>query len=259
TTTIAQSGGTDTLITISGGFESVLLGTITESLTINGEDGENDTITVTGVGTNFAGGLTINGGTGTDAVNLNGSVTLGGALAVTSESISLGAPSINSTGFDQTYTGAVALTSGVALTADDVFFSSTVNLGANALSVSVTGTAGGASGVVSGAGGSLTKLGNGSFSLGSANTYTGGTTVGSGATGGGSLRISNSNALGIGGIGVTGTGSTVDLAATLISVGNTLTIADGGDNKVLTNSGGGVTTWSGNIIIQETTTGNFDV
>jgi hypothetical protein len=117
TTTIEQVGGTDTRVSITGGFEHVLLRTVNGSLTINGEAGENDTITLTGVGTSFAGGLTINGGTGNDTVNLNGDVTFaaGKSLSVTAESLNTAA-------------GADLVTSGagtVTLTADDVALNGT--------------------------------------------------------------------------------------------------------------------------------------
>ncbi|HRI05229.1 MAG TPA: right-handed parallel beta-helix repeat-containing protein, partial [Pyrinomonadaceae bacterium] len=80
TITVSQNVGTpaQTLVDSNVGGESVSFVNPTASLEINGGDTGDDTIDVSGFGTSgggFNAGLTINGGTGNDTVNLNTNIT----------------------------------------------------------------------------------------------------------------------------------------------------------------------------------------
>lgn len=101
---------------------------------------------------------------------------------------------------------------------------------------------------------SVVKSDANTWNLTSANTYSGTTTINAGV-----LRVSNNLALGTGGTTLANTGATLELNDG-VNIGNTLTISDVGNNKTLrlldsANTG----TYSGNIVIQETTAGNFDI
>ncbi len=63
------------------GGESVTFDNPTGTLTINGGDTGNNTITVMSIAASFPANLTINGGTGNDTVNLNADISFASARA----------------------------------------------------------------------------------------------------------------------------------------------------------------------------------
>jgi len=95
TTTVAASGGTDTLVSFSDGLESTLIRTITGTLTIYGDDAQADIIHVQSLGTSFAAGLTVDGQGGADEIHLQ---TGGGLTLAAGRNLSLTAETIGQTG-----------------------------------------------------------------------------------------------------------------------------------------------------------------
>ncbi|MFM7830739.1 MAG: hypothetical protein ACKPJD_03070, partial [Planctomycetaceae bacterium] len=136
TTTITASGA-NTEITFAPFFEGVILGTITGSLTINGDDTDPDAFTVQSLGSSFAASLTIDGKGDSDTISLGtaGAITLaaGKSLSLTAEAITIAAGTIT-TGASQSYTGNVTLGTDVTLNAAGVSFSGTIN-GTHSLTV----------------------------------------------------------------------------------------------------------------------------
>jgi autotransporter-associated beta strand protein len=109
TITIASGGAGQTTVSSTAG-ESVTFANPTGTLTINAGDTGDDTINVQGVGSGFAGNLTINGGTGTDSVVFQTAATdIGaGTLSVIAETITAG-QGITAGAVDFNATGAVGL------------------------------------------------------------------------------------------------------------------------------------------------------
>ncbi len=119
--------------------------------------------------------VTAGSGAAADTVTINSlPASIGGAVTISAETINLNT-SVASTG-NQTYNGAVVLGNSVELAAGDVFLNGTVAMGANNLTVEVTGTAGTSTGGISGSG-QLIKQGAGTFALtgtgNNTNTYNG--------------------------------------------------------------------------------------
>jgi autotransporter-associated beta strand protein len=94
-------------------------------------------------------------------------------------------------------------------------------------------------------------------------TYSGGTTLLAGR-----LNVENSNALGTAGVLLAGTGVQLRLASGIVDgtttvtlpAGNSITVSDTGDNKVLAAYGTGIShVIEGGITINETTSGNFEL
>ncbi len=111
TTTVAASGGTDTLVSFSGGLESVLIRSITGTLTINGDNVDQDIVNVQSVGSSFAASLTVDGQGGTtDEIHLQ---TGAGLTLAATKNLSLAAETIDQTG-PVTVPGTTNLTAGAA-------------------------------------------------------------------------------------------------------------------------------------------------
>ncbi|MBS0658396.1 MAG: tail fiber protein [Verrucomicrobia bacterium] len=81
TTVSAVDGGVNTEVTFSGGLESIKYGAITGSLTILGDDAENDYFVLTGLGSAMQGDFTVDAGGGdADVIEINNAtVALAGA------------------------------------------------------------------------------------------------------------------------------------------------------------------------------------
>jgi len=204
-----------------------------------------------------SGSITINGGTSTDAVTVAVNPDLTGALTITAETINLN--SSVTTGGDQTYNGSVVAGALVNLTAEDVIVNGAVNLGANALTVTVNGTAGTITGGVSGTGGSFVKAGGGTFTLPAAGSYTGGTTVNAGtlvitngtATGTGAVTVNNNGVFEINNVVHTGQ-VVLNGTATLRGVGTAgensgIVIGTGANVNIVTSAAGDVLTLNGSF------------
>ncbi|HPM82318.1 MAG TPA: choice-of-anchor Q domain-containing protein, partial [Candidatus Anammoximicrobium sp.] len=178
TTTVAASGGTDTLVSFSGGLESTLIRTITGTLTINGDNADQDIFNVQGVGSSFAAGLTVDGrGATTDEIHLQ---TGAGLALAAGKNLSLTAETIDQTG-PVTVSGLTTLNnqgSGTAINLSNAGNNfGTVVITATAANVSLTDAGGidlgnctvGGNLVISASGpiadsGSLSVTGNASFS-----------------------------------------------------------------------------------------------
>lgn len=93
-----------------------------------------------------------------------------------------------------------------------------VDLGAGTLTTGALNTADTYDGVISGTGG-LTKAGTGTLTLSGANTYSGATLINVNC---GTVRVSNSSALGTGAGGVTNN-ATLDIGSTTLNIGGTYT------------------------------------
>ncbi|MCY2991112.1 MAG: autotransporter-associated beta strand repeat-containing protein [Planctomycetota bacterium] len=94
TTTVAASGA-NTLVSFTNSLESTLIGLITGTLTINGDNTDGDVFNVQSVGSSFAAALTIDGRGGTDAIHLQ---TGAGLTLGASKNLSLTAETIDQTG-----------------------------------------------------------------------------------------------------------------------------------------------------------------
>ncbi|NLF73507.1 MAG: hypothetical protein GX575_31100, partial [Candidatus Anammoximicrobium sp.] len=207
--TVTDAAGTSMTVDVSNpnaAFERLTFPTPASSLTILGDDADDDVITITSVDGDgpFQAALTIDGQAGTDAINLNVALNLsagGGALAATAESIAVGAVTIQTSG-NQTYNGPLTL-SGSTLNpgAASVVLGGDVTAGGTAASAirgqldlggaaprtftvadatASTATDLNVSAVVSNGG--VTKAGPGTMTLSgsAANTYSGLTTVAAG-------------------------------------------------------------------------------
>ncbi len=73
--TVTDAGAGQTMVDSDVGGESVTFDNPTGTLTINGGDTGNNTITVMSIAASFPANLTINGGTGNDTVNLNADIS----------------------------------------------------------------------------------------------------------------------------------------------------------------------------------------
>jgi autotransporter-associated beta strand protein len=109
--------------------------------------------------------------------------------------------------------------------------------------------------VIQGPGG-VNKSGPGDMTLSGPNTFAGGVNLT-----GGRLTLENNLAAGAGNITLAGTEITLLLQNNFgLNVANTLIVSDAGDKKYLRSfNNSPANTFSGNIIIQETTAGNFEV
>jgi len=94
--------------------ESVSFTNPTGTLTINAGDTGNDIVDVNSFGTSNGGApgaLAIAGGSGTDDVNVNAGISLGGsnALSIAAETIDVGAVTVSTANGNQSYVGALSL------------------------------------------------------------------------------------------------------------------------------------------------------
>ncbi|MFO0797558.1 MAG: LamG-like jellyroll fold domain-containing protein [Gemmataceae bacterium] len=156
TITVTAAGAGQTTVTSTAG-ETTTFVNPTASLAINAGDVGNDTVTVTSLGSGFAAALSIDGGTGTDAITITPALNLsagGGTLSLSAEAIDLVGGSVTTTG-TQTYNGAVVLRANTTTSGANVAFNGTVNAGSpatssytlstptyNFIDISGTGTAG---------------------------------------------------------------------------------------------------------------------
>lgn len=100
----------------------------------------------------------------------------------------------------------------------------------------------------------ITKSGAGTLVLSGTNTYNGSTSIGAGV-----LRAGSNGALGGSGVTLNGTDATLELANGIV-LANNLTVSDSGNNKRLAlRNGATAGEFSGDILIQEGTAGNFDL
>jgi|GEM_PF-2394857 len=98
TTVAAVDGNVNTLVSFSSGLESVKLGTVTGTLTINGDNADNDYFLLNGVGTAMVGNLVVDGqGGNADVIDIhNATITLaaGKDLSLKADFIGLGRDSV---------------------------------------------------------------------------------------------------------------------------------------------------------------------
>ncbi|QDU22816.1 LamG-like jellyroll fold domain-containing protein [Urbifossiella limnaea] len=162
TITVTAAGAGQTTVTSTAG-ETTTFANPTASLAINAGDVGNDTITVTSLGSGFVAALSIDGGTGTDAITITPALNLsaaGAGLTLAAEAIALNGGSVTTSG-SQSYTGAVTLGANTTTTGANVAFNGTVNS--------------------AGTGGSTQLLTNGNFETGSLTGWTTLTPQGNGA------------------------------------------------------------------------------
>ena len=89
TITVSSAGASQTSVVSTAGVATTF-SNLTGYLTLNTGNSGDDVVNVSGLGVGFAAALNIDGGTGTDTVNLSGSTNTGGSdLTVTSENINL--------------------------------------------------------------------------------------------------------------------------------------------------------------------------
>ncbi|NLF73794.1 MAG: hypothetical protein GX575_32565, partial [Candidatus Anammoximicrobium sp.] len=204
TTTVAASGGTDTLVSFTSGLENTLIRTITGTLTINGDNVDPDVFNVQGVGSSFAASLTVTGQGGTDEIHLQ---TGAGLTLGAGESLSLTGETIDQTG-PVTVPGTTTLNnqgSGTALNltnASNNFAMVAVTAGGNVSLTDANGIDLGAStvsgGMIVSAGGAVTDSGD--VSVGSNASFSGASiTLGGGGetTTFGSLTFTSGGAVAI--------------------------------------------------------------
>ena len=93
-TTSIVAVGTDTRVSFDNGLESTLFGTLTGTLTVNGDNIDSDTFLIEGVGSDFTGNLTINGLGGLDSVAFQSSAAslVNADIEVNAESVAITAP-----------------------------------------------------------------------------------------------------------------------------------------------------------------------
>lgn len=105
--------------------------------------------------------------------------------------------------------------------------------------------------------GGINKSGVGVLVLAGPNLFAGGVNISAGR-----VHVQSNDALGTGGVTLSGTDAELRLSTTgvVTPAANTLTVSDTGDRKVLQGLvAGGATTFSGAITINETTAGNFEL
>jgi hypothetical protein len=143
----APSGGT---LSNGGHTLTVAAGLVTAGLTINGGGGT-DSVEVGSLGDSFTGGLTIHGGAGADTVNfVNSTVNVGGdvnadaeTISVTSSLVANGAINLQSTGDDTflTIAGVVSAGADSKFISDKILISASVDVGAHELLLAPESTA----------------------------------------------------------------------------------------------------------------------
>jgi autotransporter-associated beta strand protein len=102
--------------------------------------------------------------------------------------------------------------------------------------------------------GSLTTIGTAPIVLNGTNSYSGGTFINSGR-----VVVGNNSGLGNGDATLNGTNADLRIGnGTITGSSNNLVVADTGDNKLLSGFSG-AQTFGGNITINETTAGNFEI
>ena len=192
---VTDIGGGDTRVDSLTAGELTDFTNPTGSLTINSGAGD-DTINFDSLFSPYPASITVDGQANNtptgDTVNLNVPITLAAArnLSITAESI--GIDDDVTTGGNQTYAGAVTLTTtDVAFTGADVNFGDQVGNSGHNLTVDISGS-GAAMGEIGGTG-ALIKDGLGTFTLSGANSYgaTSSTTISAGT-----LSISSDGNLG---------------------------------------------------------------
>lgn len=259
----ALGNGSDT-IQNSGSGSLTLSGPIVKNgtkLTIAGGNG----INITGVisGANSGSDLIIDTGTTTlgNANTYNGPTYIrDGATLNANVTGALPTGTLTNLVIDDTGSGSSTLALGASQAVSSLAgaASSSVNLGANSLTIGNSGTGTTTfAGTISGTGGSLVKNGTSTEILSGANSYSGGTTVSAGV-----LKLNN------GGIGsATGTGAlAVGGSATIEGVGTGVTGANGFNisGKVITGAGSatdttGVTTITGAAVLNNSSLANANL
>ncbi len=234
------------------------------------------TLTLSGANT-YTGGTQISGGilklaSATALGAVTGSVSLtAGALDLNGQSIAYAKPlTLNGTGVNNggalmnssttaaSYAGLVTLGSASFIVGEtgQITLSNVGTINGSSYGLTLGGAAGGSVASILGMGsGTLTKQDAGTWTLSGANTYTGGTTVSTGT-----LRVGNSQALGMGAVAV---GSSASSAASLDLYGKTLANAltlygygsagEGGSVGALTNSSATAATASGSVVLGSAT------
>ncbi|MCA9051658.1 MAG: autotransporter-associated beta strand repeat-containing protein, partial [Planctomycetaceae bacterium] len=196
-------------------------------------------VALTGSAFSFTTGTTIDGG---QALSFSGgAVVVDGSIGETTPLtlVTLSADIITPGSFN---VGSLALSANANVTAADIEVGGTVDVGANNLTLTQTGTAssGNVLGIISGSG-NITKAGAGNVLFVAANTYTGVTSVSAGE-----LWISNSSGLGDSGAG---SGTTVATGAALYLNGS-LTVNEVLDLQGSLETGAApVATWTGPITV----------
>jgi len=190
--------------------------------TINIGDANSGALTVSAaISRSNANALSLNAGTGLN-INLNAGITTAGGAVTFNNAVVQGATATVDT------TNGGGTPAGASLT-----FASTIDLGANLLTLNGGATSYSITGVISGTGGQLTKQGSGTLTLTATNTYTGATIVSNGkllvngslATAG---TVTVANGATLGGSGTVGvvtaqSGSSVSPGSSpgILNVGNT--------------------------------------
>ncbi|MDF1741763.1 MAG: Calx-beta domain-containing protein, partial [Verrucomicrobiales bacterium] len=272
TTFTAEVGGTTALSSLTTNSDGSLA--LAVDITATGDVSLNDVVTlgadVVIEGGNVTFGNTIDGAHALTVNSVGSGVTtfsgiVGGGTALTSLTTNADgtvsvAADVTTTG-DQSYNDALALTADATLTAEDVIFANTVDLGANELILDVSGTDSIASAAISGAGGSLFKEGVGTLTITTAGTYSGATRLGEGL-----MIVQASGGLGTSGVTIRDsdsatTGDPVLQLSNGVNLANNFIISNTRDGKTIqvVDSGNASAEISGNIDIRESTLGDFKV